>query len=40
MGYLFFQIWIWLLLAFLLGLGLGWILRNMSFRKDGVLKEK
>jgi hypothetical protein len=35
MMYLIGQTWILLLLAFLLGMGLGWIWRNMQYRKDG-----
>ena len=34
MMYLFSQTLFWLILAFLMGLALGWILRNMSYRKD------
>jgi len=35
MMYLIAQTWIWLLLAFLFGMGLGWIWRNMQYRNDG-----
>ena len=34
MGYLFTQTFIWLILAFLLGLFLGWVLRGMTCRKE------
>lgn len=34
MGYLFFQTWIWLLLAFIFGVVMGWIFRNMSCQND------
>ena len=40
MSYLLLHTWIWVLLAFLFGVGMGWILRNMSSNKDKQLKDK
>lgn len=37
MMYLFSKLLFWLIVAFLFGLVMGWILRNMRMREDGKL---
>lgn len=37
MMYLFSKLFFWLIIAFLFGVAMGWILRNMKMRSEGQL---